>query len=278
MSPSQQKETIRITVERAIGALSSFLVDGLYNDLEPVRLARTACILLSAGCSSSGSFPWHEIAERIVKKQREDGGWSDVEETIWSIGLLNKFPFRYTSNINNGIGWLKSVRLPCGVWGRNNRDQPRIITTALASFFVQSIIDNSALRWMSSQWETDMKSTTKLTYKAGFFLLTTVYENASSNESLKKRTVTFLENSQNDDGGFGPWKGHPVGSDPWSTGIVLWGLSKVGDQAPKPTIERTVKWLRSKQLPNGFWPYHYLDDGTAMALIGITSVLPVLRG
>ena len=84
-------------------------------------------------------------------------------------------------------------------------------------------------------------------------------------------------NDQEDDGGFSPWKGHPVGSDPWSTGIALWGLSKFSEIVPKDTIKRAVSWLESTQLPNGLWPYHYLDDGASMALIGISSVLPLLQ-
>jgi hypothetical protein len=60
--------------------------------------------------------------------------------------------------------------------------------------------------------------------------------------------------------------------------VVLWGLSKVGELIPRHTVERALSWLESRQLPNGLWPYHYLDDGAAMALIGISSVLPLFPG
>ena len=58
--------------------------------------------------------------------------------------------------------------------------------------------------------------------------------------------------------------------------MVLWGLSKFVQMIPKDVIERTVRWLQIQQLPNGLWPYHYLEDGTAMALIGLYSILPVM--
>jgi len=91
------------------------------------------------------------------------------------------------------------------------------------------------------------------------------------------QTLTYLESEQSEDGGFGPWKDHPVGSDPWSTGVVLWGLSSLGERSPIHIIERAVTWLESTQLPNGLWPYHYLDDGSVMALIGLSKSLPLLK-
>jgi len=264
-------------IEHATNGLAHFVYAGLQQNLEPVRLARASYALFSAGCSSKATFPGENVGAYLVKSQQEDGGWSDVEETLWCLGYISAFPERYAKEIASGRRWLTSTQLPCGAWGKNKRDQPRIPMTALAATFAGETVNDAALRWLGQQWEADLSSPTQLTYKGAFFLLALAHSRASYDNNLVNRTVSYLISEQEEDGGFGPWKGHPAGSDPWSIGVTLWGLSKVGKLAPKQTIERALSWLKSKQLPNGLWPYHYLDDGTAMALIGISSVLPILK-
>jgi hypothetical protein len=199
-----------------------------------------------------------------------------VEGTAWCLAYLLAFRDRYEAEIANGVQWLRSVRLACGAWGRSNRDQPRIPITALASALVPAIVDTAALEWLAKQWEADLVDPTQLTYKGAFFLLSQAHAKAPTMDDLVDRTIVYLYKEQNEDGGFGPWKEHPIGSDPWTTGVVLWGLSKFPQRVSKDVIDRAVKWLQTNQLPNGLWPYHYLDDGSSMALIGLSSVLPVL--
>jgi prenyltransferase beta subunit len=138
------------------------------------------------------------------------------------------------------------------------------------------IVDDKALTWVSEQWEADLAGPTPLTYKGAFYLLSTSHLQAHSGGELIERTITYLEQEQNEDGGFGPWKGHPIGSCPWTTGVVLWGLSKAASKVSSNTVRRAMSWLESKQLPNGLWPYHYLDDATSMVLIGLSSTLPLV--
>lgn len=264
-------------IENAANGLAHFLYIGLQQKLEPIRLTRAGYALLTSGCSVKGTFPGGNLSSYVTKAQREDGGWADVEETLWCLGYLAAFRERYDEEITNGRKWLSSVKLPCGAWGKTSRDHPRIPVTALAAVIAPETIGKSALTWLAQQWEADLCGTTQLTYKGAFFLLAQTHRQTSYNNNLVNLTVHYLNGEQEDDGGFGPWKGHPVGSDPWSTGMALWGLSKVGELAPRRTIERALFWLKSKQLPNGLWPYHYIDDGTAMALIGISSVLPFLK-
>lgn len=263
-------------VENAVNGLAYFLYSGLQQKLEPIRLARAGYALLASGCSVKGDFPGNNLASYLVETQQADGGWADVEETLWCLGYLSAFGERRGKQIVNGQKWLTSVRLPCGAWGKSRRDQPRIPVTALASVFIPDVVQTTALKWLAGQWEADLASPTQLTYKGAFFLLNQAHSQASTNNDLVNRTITYLKNEQEDDGGFGPWKGHPVSSDPWSTGVALWGLSKVGEVIPRHTVERALSWLESRQLPNGLWPYHYLDNGAAMALIGISSVLPFI--
>jgi hypothetical protein len=262
-------------VENAANGLAHFLYSGLQQKLEPSRLARAGYALLASGCSVKGDFPGDNLASYLVATQWGDGGWADVEETLWCLGYLNALGERYRAEIVNGHKWLASVQLPCGAWGKSSRDQPRIPVTTLASVFTPELVNTAALKWLANQWEADMDSPTQLTYKGAFYLLTQAHSQASFAQELTDRTISYLSGEQEDDGGFGPWKGHPAGSDPWSTGVVLWGLSRVGELIPRHTVERALSWLESRQLPNGLWPYHYLDDGSAMALIGISSVLPL---
>ena len=263
-------------MKHAIGQLALFLEQALRTQLEPIRIARSAYALLGSGCSAKGTFPGSKIAAYLVDTQHDEGGWADTEETLWCLGYLTAFSHRYKLELAKGENWLASVQLPCGAWGKSERDQPRIPTTALATVLVPDIVLSTSLTWLTNQWEADLDNSTQLTYKGAFFLLAHAHSQASQDNSLVNRTLAYLNSEQEEDGGFGPWKGHPVASDPWSTGVALWGFSRVGELAPRQTIERALSWLKSKQLSNGLWPYHYLDDGTAMALIGISSALPFL--
>jgi hypothetical protein len=261
------------SLENATRGLAHFLYSGTQERLEPIRLARAGYALLTSGCSVKGYFLGHSLSEYLINSQRQDGGWTDVEETLWCLGYLSAFGKRYHKEAVSGKKWLSSVRLPCGAWGRNERDQPRIPITALAAYLLRDIDDGRATEWLACQWEADMANPTQLTYKGAFFLLSKNHVGTTGVDVLVERTLQYLCEEQEENGGFGPWKGHPVGSEPWSTGVVLWALSGFYSRVPPYVIERALLWLQSKQLPNGLWPYHYLDDGTAMALIGIASVL-----
>lgn len=264
-------------MENAMSGLAHFIYLGLQQRLEPSRIARVGYALLASGCSTAATLPGQVVSSYLISTQQSDGGWTDVEETIWSMGYLAAFTHRYEAGLVKGRNWLSSMQLPCGAWGKSNRDQPRIPMTALASAVVPEAINASGLEWLTKQWEADLASPVQLTYKGAFFLVAQAHDQAPSADDLVNRTLEFLVAEQEKDGGFGPWLGHPAGSDPWSTGVALWGLSKHTDKVPADIIERGASWLQSNQLPDGLWPYHYLDDGSAMALIGISSVLPFLR-
>ncbi len=278
MKRTSTSQDLRLMTSHTIAGLACFVYSALTGELEAGRLARAGYALLAGGCSIKGDFPGDNLSSYLAGSQQKDGGWADVEETLWCLGYLAAIGERYEVQSNRGKKWLASKQLPCGAWGKSERDQPRIPVTALASALVPDIVDCTALKWLANQWEADLDSSTQLTYKGAFFLISQVHNQASYDEELVSRTIKYLSDEQEEDGGFSPWKGHPVGSNPWSTGVVLWGLSGVGGLIPKHTIKLALSWLKSKQLSNGLWPYHYLDDGTAMALIGISSALPFLSG
>lgn len=144
---------------------------------------------------------------------------------------------------------------------------------AIVIALVPDVATEADWGWLRNEWKRDLEKPVKLSYKGGFYLLA---ENADGPTSLIDSTIHFLKNDQNEDGGFGPWKNHPIGSDPWSTGIVLWGLSKWIDKIDPTVIKRALEWLARTQLPSGYWPYHYLDEGTSYALIGAVSAMKAL--
>ena len=255
--------------------LSNFIHNALQGHLESNRLARSGYALITSGCSISSNFPGNTLSAYLLKNQLDDGGWADVEETIWCLAYLKAFGGRYKKEVVSGQQWLSSMQLPSGAWGKSNRDIPRIPTTALMVALVPEVANPSTTKWIYDQWAADMESATKLTYKGAFFLIAMAQNQASQNK-LIDHTINYLVSEQEDNGGFAPWKDHPIGSDPWSTGVVLWGLSAMGKSAPLHTIEKALSWLKSKQLPSGFWPYHYLDDAAAMVLVGISNALNCL--
>ena len=258
---------------RAVQRLALFVYQALQQELECVRLARAGYALITSGCSRNAAFPGHLLASYLTATQQHDGGWADVEETLWCLGYLSIFGDKYDVHLANGRNWLSSVRLPCGAWGKSERDQPRIPVTALATVLVPEIVNTSAIAWLTSEWEGDLAGSVQFTYKGAFFLLATRHPRFTDADGLIGHTLSYLSKEQEEDGGFSPWKGHPVGSDPWSTGVVLWGLSRFQSSIPAEIMERALSWFQSKQLPDGLWPHHYLDDGAAMALIGISNVL-----
>lgn len=258
---------------QAVSALAYFTKQGIEQDLEPVRSAQAGWALLASGCSPAATFPGHTLAQHLVATQQDDGGWADVEETLWCLGYLSAFGSQYSSEMARGKMWLTSARLPCGAWGRTGRDRPRIPITSLVSVLTPGVADKAALLWLAEAWKKDLSSPVQLTYKGGFFLLSQGHPEAPKAPDLVRDTLAYLAQEQDEQGGFGPWKGHPVGSDPWSTGVVLWGLSRLTTAVPDKIVARAISWLQTKQLSNGLWPYHYLDEGATMALIGISSIL-----
>lgn len=257
---------------KALSTIGGFVKDAVARGLEPVRIAMAAYGLLLAGASARTPI-LKAATELLVQRQKPDGGWSDPEETAWALGSIRSVQGRNDVAVVSAIRWLESARAQGEGWGRHSRDHARIPTTALISIFVPEVVKAEDRDWLTKEWQRDFESPVRLLYKAGFFLLAMAQRQEND---LVVRTISHLAQDQNDDGGFGPWKGHPIGSDPWSTGVVLWGLSKWIDHIDAMVIEKALAWLRNTQLPSGYWPYHYLDDGTSLALIGAVSAMKAL--
>lgn len=260
-------------ITAAVAKLINFLDDAITRSLEPVRVARTATALIFTGNKKSGDL-FQRATDQLVQSQRPDSGWSDPEETAWAVGCISLVRGQDNPAVQSAMRWLINERKHGGGWGIHPRDQARIRTTALISALAPTVIRKEDINWLKNEWAHDFRGPVRLSYKAGFFLL--AMPQGYKNE-LVKQTIDHLAQYQNDDGGFAPWKGHPIGSDPWSTGVVLWGLSRWGDQVDHAVLEKALNWLQKTQLPSGYWHYHYLDDGTSLALIGSVAALKSLK-
>ena len=257
--------------------LFRFIGSALKEEKEVKRIALCALSLVYSGVPPKGDL-FDMAARYIADRQQKDGGWSDVEETILSIktvSLLGRGKF--DPSVARGRTWLRHQQNPDGGWGRSSRDISRIPVTGFLIYLLPDISDSKAVSWLRDEWRKDLGCNVKLTYKGGFSLLGFSASGVSANDCpLIRETYAYLHEEQNDDGGFGPWKNHPIGSDPWSTGIVLLGLLSYPELAKRAVIEKTTNWLTKAQLLNGLWPCHYLEEGSSYAYWGIVESLKYL--
>ncbi len=249
--------------------LGGFIQLALETGMEVRRIALCAIALIDAGVLPGGAL-FSRVGRYVADRQQDDGGWTDVEETTLSIKTLSLVDSAYNTQVEKGKKWLRLQQDADGGWGRTGRDISRIPITGFLLHLLPKLSDPAAVRWLKKEWAKDFAGAARLTYKGGFFLLGLSAAGITVSECpLIRDTCDYLVEEQNEDGGFGPWKGHPLGSDPWSTGIVLMGMPAYPALAKRETIEKTVGWLLKNQLPNGFWPYHYLEDGSAHAYMGL---------
>lgn len=235
------------------------------------RRALPACVL----CQENQSM--RLIAEKDFREsQHGDGGWADVPETVL-LSVLCRTRSTLHGCYLPALSWLRKVRNANGGWGRSERDNSRIPVTGLLLHLLPELSDQKAVNWLKGDWSKDFAGSPRLTYKGAFFLLGLRASGVTAQDcSLIEETYSFLDSEQNQDGGFGPWKDHPIGSDPWSTGIVLLGLVVYPELVKREVLEKAVSWLAENQLPNGLWPYHYIEEGSAYAYWGLVEALKYL--
>ncbi len=220
------------------------------------------------------------LADFVLLQQQTDGGWSDVLETAWALAFLDGklSTGKLDEEYNKGVAWLERGKTIHGAWGRTSRDMPRIPVTGWVLTLLPELADEKSLSWLESEWKKDLSSETKLTYKGALTLMAFAATKANPKDaSLIPETVEYLMSEQNEDGGFAPWKGHPVGSEPWSTGIDLLGLTAFPDLVKPEVVERTLEWLGRNQLPNGLWPCHYIEEGSAYCYWGAVEGMKYLK-
>jgi prenyltransferase beta subunit len=140
------------------------------------------------------------------------------------------------------------------------------------------LADERSVLWLETEWRKDLSAEVKLTYKGALTLKAFASADCKPKDlDLIPATVKYLLDEQNEDGGFGPWKDHPIGSEPWSTGTALIGLTAWPELLKPEAVERALAWLARVQLPNGLWPCHYIEEGSAYCYWGAVEAMKYLK-
>lgn len=251
----------------AAGALIAFLRYGMQKCLDPERLARVGTVLLEPRREPFPPDPlFLKLADYLRETQGSDGGWVDVEETVWCAAYLQKMPPAYQGAVIDARKWLEGQRLSEGGWGRSDRDRPRIPYTAWVAVLLPGLVDPQDLLWLEKATTLEIAGEPVLTYKVALPLIA-FWQNkyAPVTSPLVEAGISNLMTAQNEDGGFGAWQNHPCGSDPWCTAIVSLALLAYRELISPVIIEKAMEWLLRHQLQGGLWPYHYIDEGSALA-------------
>ena len=260
---------LEMAIHHAVISLTRIARDFLHKDIELLRICRLGVLLKESGVNPN-TVLFRKIAEKCVKMQRDDGGWSDVTETMWCARFLN-LTSEYVSSVEKAINWLNLQCRETQGWGKSIRDSARIPISGLILYLLPQLSSNVYLKWLENKWKKELEYKPCLNYKAAFTLMAFRKNNyhPEDNEIILK-TVRWLADQQNNDGGWGPWKDHPMGSDPWCTGICMISLLHYLDEVPQKALRNGLEWIKEKQLPNGLWAYHYIEDGSAWAVYALT--------
>ncbi len=258
-------------------ALILFLEQGLDKKLDCERLARVGAVLLvRQGTPRDPLFI--RLADYLVDSQLKDGGWVDVEETAWVLAYLEKMPATYRASLDKGLSWLALQKLAGGGWGRNGRDRSRVPYTSWVAILTPEAVCEQSLHWLVKECGREISQAPVLTYKLALPLSAFCkHRYFFEGRELAGELLSRLIADQNEDGGFGPWRGHPCGSDPWCTAVASLGLLCMPDFVPREVLERALQWLQANQLPNGLWPYHYIEEGTALAYWALLELMTYFK-
>jgi hypothetical protein len=269
--------SIQSSIQKSLTELCMTLENFYERAIELERIVKVS-VLLSKNGLRLNNILFDKIEEKCLKTQKSDGGWIGVEDSLWITAFL-KLSQVYFKQYENGLKCLKYWQLANGAWGKTNRDIGRIPTTGLLLYFLPELSNEAGLEWLRKEWETDFVLNSKLTYKGAFFLMgmkNTIYP--LIHNQVIENTLSWLASEQNDDFGWGPWRGHPVGSSPFCTGVALIGLLQYPDLVDRQVIVNGLEWIQKKQLPNGLWPDHYIEEGSAWCFYALTEGYKFLKG
>lgn len=250
--------------------LDTILHDYLERNLPLRRIVFLSSILKLTSNESDTSF---DLSERIMKEQRDDGGWIDCEDTAWNIFSISELE-SYSEQREKAICWQKNEQINGKGWGFCNRDYSNIPITSQILYTIPELRNNSSILWLENEWLKDLNSPTNLNYKGSWYLLaySRLFKDFDLSSSLFFNTVDYLLKEQRDNGGWGPWKDHPAPSDEFITGISSAALAEACQIHRTTLIEnalrRSIFWFQNNQIDNGLFPTHYIEEGSAWCYLG----------
>jgi hypothetical protein len=253
-------------------ALEEVLVDFIGRKLPHRRIGKLAGLLLLSGSLRDKRPEWApRVVDFLIGKKQPDGGWVDCEDTSWCAFVLETFQHR--KKVEDVFRWLQNERSG-DAWGYCRRDMPCIPITSTVGLLLPHLWDSRSERWLCSAWSQDLQSPVRLSYKAAWYLLA---DRSIEGEAIRENTKKHLLSDQRNDGGWGPWCEHPASTDCFSTGIAMWALAlqKREDQTTA-ALNKALKWCGQQCLPNGLFPTHFIEEGSAWIYVGCMQALNYL--
>ena len=251
---------------RAMLSLLNMTNEMYRKNIEIRRITKTGALLLMSGLSKYDIS--NNVVSRCLESQKDDGGFIGNTDTIWNIKFLSFYP-EYEEQKQRALKWLKEENGDEPGFGRSKRDMHRIPVTGLALYLLPELGDETVLNWLENLWKSEQNS---LTYKAAYTLLAFMKcQYQPKDVMLVENTLDWLVNQQETSGGFGPWKGHPVGENVYCTAVALLALIEANDKKYNEAIERGYMYLCNTQLKSGVWPYHEIEDGASWGLWALTK-------
>ncbi|MGE5342303.1 MAG: prenyltransferase/squalene oxidase repeat-containing protein [Candidatus Omnitrophota bacterium] len=248
-------------------SLSNMIREMNRKNLDLHRITKTASLMIMSG-TSPNSIPT-PIIERCINEQRNDGGWVSVVDTLWNACFLNLVkPHGYDQHIERAFHFLRDQSNENGLWGRSRRDMSRIPVTGILFYLFPQFADEEKCFLLEQLWTSEANS---LTYKAAYTLMAcNAAHYLPRDQRLIPNTVEWLITNQRPDGGFAPWKEHPVSSDVFCTAVATIGLLQYHSSVPPDVFQKSYAWLINHRLPNGIWPYHEIEDGASWGLYALS--------
>lgn len=273
---NEKSEIDLISIQKGLAALFLVLRQYLEKQIELERIVRVAVLLKISGVNQNNSI-FQEIAKRCVAEQKDDGGWIGVEDSLWCLTFLKEFQ-EHSNVYEKGLNWLEKQKLGNGAWGKTERDIGRIPITGTLLYLLPELSDKEGLRWLETEWKREFGLNPKLTYKSAFTLMASKNNGYKFNDSqLFKDTMDWLISQQNEDYGWGNFKGQPVGSTPFCTGVAITGLLQYSEKIEPEIITKGLKWIIEHQLDEGLWPDHYIEEGSAWTFHALTQGYKFLK-
>jgi hypothetical protein len=249
--------------------LEEILVDFLHRQLPHRRLAKLAGLLLLSSEAVQKKPEWAKaVVDALGQKQQHDGGWVDCEDTTWCSFVISSLGHR--ERLEVALRWLEKERSG-DAWGYCQRDVPCIPITSTIALLCPALFDARSTSWLRSAWSQDLQSPVQLSYKAAWYLLA---DKSAEQTTLRETTKELLLKDQRPDGGWGPWRDHPAPSDCFCTGISMWALAlQKLDKRTGASLKKALQWCEYQCLPNGLFPTHFIEEGSAWIYLGCSRTL-----
>lgn len=226
------------------------LIPGKESDVEITAIAVQALMLKGWG---SGSSVIRQGVTYLVKHQKPDGSWNgNTAHTIFAIIALKRAETNPDEQFN-GLRWLREAQKASGSWGREVRQPGNPLYTAavLAGFgqlgFNQKFSPvPQAADWLADRINFDGGWSMEPGTRSNVLVTSWVLQGLSIVYDIDEQ-LAWLKRMQNDDGGFGRWKGAP--SDPEITAYAV--LALVIGEDPLNADKVALRYLREVQQEDG---------------------------